>query len=235
MCKEKFTKEFIVYYLKNYYETSKKIPIARDKQHPFSDKTVLKKFGSWNNALSIANIPFSRNEARKIKCKQCEKDIIKLVNQINKSKNDFCSLSCSAIYNNKHRLSGTCISKLELYLQKNLNGYNFEYNNRKICNGLELDIFIPELKLAFEINGVFHYEAIYGLEKLENTIRKDKLKAKLCKELGITLIIIIDKSNKFNVKYGEVILCTIYQHIHKHIFKSVLHSLKFPDGEFFKN
>lgn len=51
MCKEKFTKEFIIYYLKNYYETSEKIPIARDQQHPFSDKTVLKKFGSWNNAL----------------------------------------------------------------------------------------------------------------------------------------------------------------------------------------
>lgn len=222
---EKITKEFIIEYLKEYYKNNKKIPIAKDKQHPFSDKTVLNKFGSWNEALTIANIPFSRNKARKVKCKQCEKEIIKLVNQINKSKNDFCSLSCSANYNNKHRVSGTRISKLELFLQEHLSGYYFEYNNRKICDGLELDIFIPKLKLAFEINGIFHYEAIYGEDKLQNTIRKDNLKVNLCKELSINLIVIKDESNKFTEKYGYEILSRIYRDIHKLDFKNTIEAL----------
>lgn len=71
MVKEECTKENIIKYLKEYYEKNNTIPIAKDKQHPFSDKTVLNKFGSWNNALTIANIPFSKNKARKVKCKQC--------------------------------------------------------------------------------------------------------------------------------------------------------------------
>lgn len=134
-------------------------------------------------------------------------------------------MSCSANYNNKHRLSGTRISKLELFLQEHLSGYYFEYNNRKICDGLELDIFIPKLKLAFEINGIFHYEAIYGENKLQNTIRKDNLKVNLCKELSINLIIIKDESNKFTEKYGYEILSRIYKDIHKLDFKNTIEDL----------
>ena len=51
MPKKECTKENIIKYLKEYFEKYKSIPIAKDKQHPFSDKTVLNKFGSWSNAL----------------------------------------------------------------------------------------------------------------------------------------------------------------------------------------
>jgi hypothetical protein len=54
MVKEKITKEFILEYLKEYYEKNKKIPLSRDKEHPFSAKTVSNKFGSW--ARPVATI-----------------------------------------------------------------------------------------------------------------------------------------------------------------------------------
>lgn len=59
------------------------------------------KFGTWYNALTKANIPPNLNPPQIINCKQCNKEIVKEINQIKKSNNSFCSRSCSAIYYNK--------------------------------------------------------------------------------------------------------------------------------------
>lgn len=56
MTKERIKKEFIIKYLKFYYEKYNKIPIAGDKEHPFSERTVYNKFGGWNNALTEAKL-----------------------------------------------------------------------------------------------------------------------------------------------------------------------------------
>ncbi len=56
---------------------------------------------------------------------------------------------------------------------------------------LELDIFLPELKLAFEYQGQQHFHAIkaWGGEKaLINLQERDRKKAHLCSQHGITLI-----------------------------------------------
>lgn len=57
--------------------------------------------------------------------------------------------------------------------------------------GLELDIFIPELKLAFEYQGQQHFHPIeaWGGEKaLLDLQERDRRKAMICKEKGICLI-----------------------------------------------
>jgi len=220
------TKEFIIEYLKKYYKENKKNPLAKDKIHPFSNKTVQNRFGSWNKALIEADIPLLINVPIKVHCKQCNIEFIKRFSEIQKSENHFCSSSCFAIYNNKHRKTGNRVSKLELYLQEHLKGYNFDYSNRVVCNGLELDIYIDSLKLAFEINGIIHYQPIYGQDKLNNTIRKDILKNQICKDKSIILHTIKDESNKFNIKYGEIILNKINLLIHKHIFKETINKIQ---------
>ena len=58
-------------------------------------------------------------------------------------------------------------------------------------NGLELDIFIEELNLGIEYQGIQHFEPVKywgGKEAFEKLKKRDKIKEKLCRELGITLI-----------------------------------------------
>lgn len=53
---------------------------------------------------------------------------------------------------------------------------------------MELDMFNEELKLAFEYNGVHHYEPIFGEEALQKTQKRDNYKKELCAKFGIKLI-----------------------------------------------
>lgn len=65
----------------------------------------------------------------------------------------------------------------------------FEFNNRTEI-GLELDIFLPDYKIAFELNGIFHYEPIFGRAKLNQQKRRDRSKIISCYEAGIDLYIV---------------------------------------------
>ena len=63
----------------------------------------------------------------------------------------------------------------------------------------ELDIFIPSLRLAFELNGIFHYEPIYGDKKLASVQSNDHRKMLACAERGIELCV-LDVSSIKNFK-----------------------------------
>jgi len=132
-------------------------------------------------------------------CKTCDKKFLRQPCKIKKTKFSFCSSSCSAIYWNKHKTTGTRRSKIEHYIESNLKKLypdeNIIFNDQKIL-GLELDIYFPRLKLAFELNGIFHYEPIFGDEKLQKTISHDKQKFKLCRDKKISLCIIDITSQK---------------------------------------
>lgn len=61
--------------------------------------------------------------------------------------------------------------------------------NPETNRSLELDCYNADFKLAFEYDGQFHFEVRKGLNNnLAKTQQLDKLKDKLCKENGITLI-----------------------------------------------
>jgi len=135
------------------------------------------------------------------------------------TKNNFCSQSCSTSYNNKHKSHGTRRSKLESYLETQLTilypNLLIDYN-KKDAIGSELDIFIPSLNLAFELNGIFHYEPIYGSGKLDQIQNNDQNKFKLCIENKIDLCIIDTSAQKYvkpttSQKYLDIITNIINQ------------------------
>lgn len=137
--------------------------------------------------------------------------------QIRVSPNHFCTQSCSATYNNQHKRYGTRRSKLEEYLEKELTlEYSTEMHfNRKDTINSEIDIYIPELKLAFELNGIFHYEPIYGPDKLCKIQNNDNRKFQACLEKGIELCI-VDTSA---LKYFKPANAKVYLDIIKSIIK----------------
>lgn len=119
--------------------------------------------------------------------------------------------SCGKETKNRSYCDGTCRnkalnplikgnrSKAERWLVAALKGayplWTIEENNRIMLDGLELDLYIPEIKLAIEWNGIFHFEPIRGQDKLERIMVKDNTKIERCRELGIELIVICDRTS----------------------------------------
>lgn len=137
-------------------------------------------------------------------CKQCGTIFTKKNTEIKRYPIHFCSKSCVTTYFNIHKTYGSNVSKLEKYLQKELidtySTIHFHFN-RKNTIGSELDIFIPELSIGFEINGIFHYRPIFGKKQLSFVQSNDAKKVKKCDELGIVLYIInTTTQNTFSVK-----------------------------------
>jgi len=75
--------------------------------------------------------------------------------------------------------------------------------NPKTKRKLELDVYNEELKIAVEYNGIQHYEYTpyfhKSKEDFENQKYRDKIKAKLCKQNGIHLIVV-----KYDVPIDEI-------------------------------
>lgn len=151
-----------------------------------------------------------------LSCHNCEKEITKTKSEM-KTKSHFCSQSCAATFNNRNKTSGTRRSKLENWLQEQLSSLypNLQilYNDKTAIKS-ELDLWVPSLNVAFEINGIFHYEPIYGVNKLKRIQENDKSKSLLCHEAKIDLCIIDASQQKYfkpstSQKYLDIIVRVI--------------------------
>ena len=87
------------------------------------------------------------------------------------------------------------------------------FNDKQTINS-ELDIYIPSLKLAFELNGIYHYEPIHGQHKFNQIQNNDNRKFQACLENNIELCIIDSSGLKYNKpekfkKYFDIIKAII--------------------------
>jgi len=95
-------------------------------------------------------------------------------------------------------------------LQLNIDNSNVIYNyrglgikNDKTNNSLEVDIYYPDYKLAFEFQGEEHYNvtSFADNEMVKEIKRRDLIKLEFCKEHGITLIAV--NALKLGVRCGR--------------------------------
>ncbi len=143
-------------------------------------------------------------------CLVCGVSFMKRLYEYKNTSKHFCSLECAKSVQ-KFKDWGGKRSKLEILIEKHLgvvmSDLLIDYNNTDF--GYELDIYVPSVKLAIEINGVVHKKAIYGMAKLLRTQEIDREKVIICRDLGIELIVIDvseDKKNKavVNRRISEV-------------------------------
>lgn len=155
----------------------------------------------------------SNNE--KFTCLNCKSEFHRKPYQNKKdcSGNFFCNRSCAVSYNNKHKSYGIRRSKLEIWLESELTilypDLPIHFNRKDTINS-ELDIYFPTLNFAVELNGIFHYEPIYGIDKLNQVIENDKSKTKMCHDNKIDLCIIDVSQQKYvkpstSKKYLDII------------------------------
>lgn len=189
MHKTKVTKEFILNWIREYYNIYRDFPKYTDRhnkeKYPFSWNCIYKHFKTFKDACEQAiEVKYTRlNKPIQVTCRNCNANFYKHVSQIKKSPNHFCNKSCAASYNNKRKNYGNRRSKLEIYIESRLKTtfpkLEVLYNDKTTINS-ELDFYFPDLKIAVELNGIFHYEPIYGDKKLEKIQSNDKQKLINC-------------------------------------------------------
>lgn len=212
-----------------------------------NDRSIRILFGknSYTKLLIYCNIKLNQNEILpniECICKNCNKIFYRQSSKL--SPNNFCCQSCAATYNNKNKSTGNRRSKLEMYLEEQLNilypDLEIHYNRKDTIQS-ELDIYIPSLKLAFELNGIFHFEPIYGESKLEQIQNNDNNKFQKCQQYGISLCIIDTSSQKrfttlSSQKYLDIIIMVIERHIWMEFwFLSPCSTTKLPLPYIFNN
>lgn len=172
-------------------------------------------------SLKCRDILKKKNRTSTLPCNNCSKPVTRDKSAISSSGRRFCNTSCAATYNNIHKTKGNRRSKLEVWIELELTKIypNLEilYNN-KLAISSELDIYIPSIKLGIELNGIFHYEPIYGPEKLDKIKNNDNRKFQACLENKIELCI-IDTSS---LKYFKPNIAKVFLEIIENIINSSL-------------
>lgn len=148
-----------------------------------SDKIILNsKITKKNNLLkrdsNILEIDYNKNKYIAF-CNICENnyEITPHMYIMRKKLNTITCTNCNEIDDHK---SGKELSLLNIIKDK----YKGEIilNSRSVIPPFELDIFLPELKLAFEFNGLYWHSELYK----EKNYHKDK--SDMCDKNGIKLI-----------------------------------------------
>lgn len=148
---------------------------------------------------AITNQPFDRKKF--LECTELGSQISKLVRKIENFFEDICREEFGYRKIGEGNVSEMVLTKIVKQLYP-----NFEiitHHRPKWLGSLELDIFIPELNLAFEYQGQQHFHAIKawgGDNALKKVQERDQLKRNICKSAKVRLIE-FDYTEPLYIKY----------------------------------
>ncbi len=223
--KEKIKENWKEYYKKNKDKIEKRMKKYREKNKDKIAKQTkeYKKEYNKNNKDKIIKHKKEHYENNKENILKQKKEYYeKQVDKENKRRKKLNLPLVGESYRNEMEL---------LYYINNLfKNYEILTHNRKPLMswkplGLELDIYIPELKLAFEYMGEQHYRWVDYFHKTKKEFEylkyKDKCKKKICKQKGITLIRI-----KYNEDLSEQLVLTKLKYLSIPVVKNNLIKLQ---------
>lgn len=99
-------------------------------------------------------------------------------------------------------------SKLEKYLLQRLleDGYHVDFHKEQslVNTKLQIDLFIPKMRVAIEVDGPSHFEPVWGNDALDRNKKYDDKKTGLILGKGLVLIR-IKYSKDFSKSRGELI------------------------------
>jgi|TARA_B100001564_G_scaffold171348_1_gene144050 very-short-patch-repair endonuclease len=111
--------------------------------------------------------------------------------------------------NNAIRLSSKVGSKLEKFLLSGLIENNidtkFHYEQTLVNTRLQIDLYIPSINLAIEVDGPSHFDPVWGQETLQKTKTYDDKKQGLIIGKGMKLVRIKQKMD-FSMSRSRLIL-----------------------------
>lgn len=118
-------------------------------------------------------------------------------------------------------------SKLERFLLENLikDGYRVEFHKEQslLNTKLQIDLFLPTLNIAIEVDGPSHFKPVWGDDNLKRNKGYDNKKTGLI--LGKGLVLIRIKQTK---DFSKARASAIYNHLKQHITNI---QQKFPDKD----
>ena len=124
-------------------------------------------------------------------------------------------------------------SKLEVFIMESLKklGYLVEFHRDGLLSdeNLQIDLFLPAIKLAIEIDGPSHYLPIWGEENLHNNILSDNKKNDLLIKNGYVVLRIKNTAKSLSQVNQRIIMEKMLDHIHsiENKFPDIDHRLIF--------
>lgn len=110
--------------------------------------------------------------------------------------------------NNAVRESSRSGSKLEKYLLNKLlkDGYEVEFHKEQnlVNTKLQIDLFIPRMRVAIEVDGPSHFEPVWGSDTLKKNKSYDNKKSGLILGKGLVLVR-IKQTKDFSKARGDLI------------------------------
>ena len=109
-----------------------------------------------------------------------------------------CALNYKKLFNIQEP-NKTNLYKTQQFIFDNIKTENKIFNDRTVLDGKELDIYLPDIKLAIEYNGLLYHSEGLSSYTMFNTSNVDKNyhlnKTLECQKLGITLFHIFEGEN----------------------------------------
>ena len=195
------------------FKDTKIVKICPQCKITFKESTLGQKFCSnrckFDNKKNKISVP----------CFFCKKEILKTPSQIKKAKHTFCSGSCSGKYH-AWKNGGSRRSMAEIKLTEMIKAdfptLEIHENTRNVLDcHLEIDIWIPSIKLAIELNGPCHFMNIYGNKIFQRTITNDEIKKKEILTRGFGLLLI-------NINQPEKIVKPLLVEQYQNVIKPML-------------